>query len=357
MKNSTVIITTGAVVILGAVCLFQTRQLETRKTDLADLQEKVTEQATHLDEIHSSQERLQQQRLDLTDQLEATSSALAAAQHQVTIASSNAAALRASAAADVSQIEPARKRATGLGGAIAKMFDDPDMKKMLVQQQRAVMDMMYGPLFKELGLSNEEADRLKELLLAQQMKGVEQAGALFNNQASKEEKAELARAMGDAAKQTEEEIKALLGDARYAQYTDYRETLGDRMQLNQYSQQLSGGDHALSTEQRDLLLAILKEERAALAADFSSLAATGAQSGNLPDTFSEEKMTQLFDLQQYLGQRVYDRARTVLYPEQLEALGDFQTNQLSMQRLGIKMFQGMRGEGEQAPGDAPQTTL
>jgi len=57
-------------------------------------------------------------------------------------------------------------------------------------------------------------------------------------------------------------------------------------------------------------------------------------------------MTQIMDLQQNLGQRVFERARSVLQPEQLDAFGTFHTNQLAMQRLGIKMFQGMMGENK-----------
>ena len=52
---------------------------------------------------------------------------------------------------------------------LSKMMKDPAMKQMLRQQQTAMVDMMYGPMFKELGLSAEDADKLKELLLDRQM--------------------------------------------------------------------------------------------------------------------------------------------------------------------------------------------
>jgi hypothetical protein len=57
-------------------------------------------------------------------------------------------------------------------------------------------------------------------------------------------------------------------------------------------------------------------------------------------------------LLQGLNARVYERAKGVLQPEQLEAPGGYQTNQLSMQRFGIKMMQGLMCEREPGP-EAP----
>jgi len=331
MKNIMSLVLAVTVLALSGVCLYQARQLQTRRVEITDLQHQVRTQAKQSETIKTSQERLNKQRLDM-----------AIMQHRATVASSNAAAVTASA-------EKTTDDAKGLGGfgsAMAKMFDNPDMKKIIAQQQRAMMDTMYGPLFKELGLSKEDTDRFKELLLAQQMKGVEQAGTLFGGKSDGKSKAELVAATGNIVKQSQDEIKVFLGDERYNQYKDYTETLGDRLQLNQLAQQLANSQNPITSDQQGRLISIMKEERQSLAADFANLGWSGGKSTDPSAVLSEEKMNQIMDLQQNLGQRVFERAQSVLQPEQLDAFGAFQTNQLAMQRLGIKMVQGMMGENK-----------
>lgn len=123
------------------------------------------------------------------------------------------------------------------------------------------------------------------------------------------------------------------------------------MQLNQFHLQLAGGEHPLDSEQQAQLLHIMNEERQALAADFAQLGWVGGQPANPQDLFAADKLNQVMDLQQNLGQRVYDRARSVLQPEQLDAFGAFQTNQLSLQRIGIQLLQSQSRNG--APSTVP----
>lgn len=334
----------------GGVCLFQAKQLRARQAEVARLQDDLAAQTRHLEAAKAAEERLKRHRSSLSEQLDAASMELEVARERAAQAASTAAT---TAAPPVTPTNKTDKSPGGLGGVMAKMLENPEMKKMIAQQQRAMMDTMYGPLFKELGLSKEQTERFKELLLAQQMKGVEQAGALFGGNAEGKDKSEVAKTLGDLSKQSDEEIKAFLGEDGYAKYKDYKETIGERMQLNQFNQQLASGDHPLSSDQQAQLLRIMNEERKALAGDFANLGWAGGQPANPQDVFAEDKLNQVLDLQQSLGQRVYERARFVLQPEQLNAFGSFQTNQLSMQRFGIKMFQNMQGGDKPAVGMTP----
>jgi hypothetical protein len=349
MKNTLTLVFALAALAVSAVCLYQARQLRTRHAEVAQFQEALAVQTRQLEAAKAAEERLKRHRSSLSEQLDVTSVELEAERERATRAASNAIA---TAKASAPATNKPRKGMEGFGGTLAKMLENPEMKKMIAQQQRAVMDTMYGPLFKELGLTKEQTERFKELLLAQQMKGVEQAGALFGGNAEGKDKAEMAKSLTETTKQSEEEIKAFLGEDGYTKYKDYRETLGERMQLNQFNQQLAGGDHPLSSDQQTQLLSIMNEERKALTTDFANLGWAGGQPSNPQDILAEDKLNQVLDLQQGLGQRVYERARFVLQPEQLNAFGAFQTNQLSMQRFGIKMLQSMQGGENASTGDA-----
>jgi hypothetical protein len=312
------------------------------------LRHELAAQTRYLEAAKAAEKRLKRHRSLLSQQLDAANQELDAARERA----AQVAATRAiPEATPVIPTNPPTKELGKFGGAMAKLLANPEIKKMIAQQQRALLDPLYGPLFKELGLSPEQIQQFKELLLAQQMKGVEQAGALLGDITTEQDRAERAQMLADLDRQNEEAIKAFLGEEGYPQYQHYRETLGDRMQLNQFHLQLAGGEHPLDSEQQAQLLHIMNEERQALAADFAQLGWVGGQPANPQDLFAADKLNQVMDLQQNLGQRVYDRARSVLQPEQLDAFGAFQTNQLSLQRIGIQLLQSQSRNG--APSTVP----
>jgi len=333
-----------AAVIVSAVCAYQASQLRAKKAEVAEWRREAETQDAALDQARAAHARLQQQQLDLAAKLEAVTTALDSSARQSPTTPSTPSAT----AAGPQKPEAGREPMKGVGGAIAKMLENPEMKKMIAQQQRAMLDMMYGPLFKELGLTKEETDHFKELLLAQQMKGVEQAGTLFGSKTDGRSQAERAQDLAEFTRQSQEEIKAFLGEERFNYYKDYSETVGERMQLNQLTQQLADSPNAITPDQQAQLVAIIREERESLSPDFATLGWSGNTPGDSAMIPSEEKMTQVMDLQQTLNARVYERARGVLQQEQLNAFGDFQTNQLSMQRLGVKMLRGMMGDAAQS---------
>lgn len=349
MKSKIGIIFFVVVFVFGVVAWMQSRQnqaLERESTALRlRLEERTRERQAEealKQELTESQEALNREVRRLTDELQSLRA--------------NAAARSATAQTDISppaKTNDSDKKKGGLfGDALAKMMEDPAMKKMMRQQQMAMMDTMYGPLFKQLGLSPEEIAGFKEKLIDNQMGGVENASALFGSDADPAKRAEAIESITEKHKAGEEQLKEFLGEDRYGQYKDYQETLGERMTLNQFQQQLSGGQNALSQDQNGQLLAIMKEERE------NSPAMFGADPNAVPDPaqleamLSEEKMNEHFEQQEELNRRILERAGAVLTREQLNSLAGFQTNQLQMQRFGMSMaiqFMGGKKSEDTAP--------
>jgi len=138
------------------------------------------------------------------------------------------------------------------------------------------------------------------------------------------------------------QIKAYLGDEGFALYQEYQETLGERMQLSQFRMQNAGAGNAISDEQVELLLALMKEEKQNVAAATGQPMPGPAQDeANLQAMFSGEPTEKLLQNQELVSQRVYERATSVLSAEQMDSFGRFQTNQLQMMRMGISMAQKM----------------
>ncbi len=238
----------------------------------------------------------------------------------------------------------------GMGDMVARMMEDPGMRKMIRDQQRVVMNTMYEPLFKEMNLTDEEKEKLTQLMLDNAMKGVERARDLFSG-GDPAKRDEATQSLGEELKQSQAEIKELLGEERFAQYEDYTRNMGNRMAVDQLKSQLASGATPLQDTQAQQLLQIMREEHQ-MGSDSSGFAGGAANdpTQNLNAIASEEAMDQLFQKQEEINKRVADRATTVLTAEQSEALRTQQANQLNLQRMGMKMArQMMGGAGDTQP--------
>src|SRR5262249_39877618 len=170
-----------------------------------------------------------------------------------------------------------------------------------------------------------------------QMAGMENVGDLFKGEDGARTNA--VNALAERQKATQAQIKAFLGDEKYAQYEDYQKTLSDRMVLNQFQEQSAGTDTALRDEQKQQLMALVKEERARTPPIIDQDPTMTAE--NLQKIFNSELFDKQMQWQEDLNKRVLERAGAILSPEQLKEYTEFQASQLNMQRFGMKMAREM----------------
>ena len=240
----------------------------------------------------------------------------------------------------------------GMSGMLSKMLEDPNMRKVIAEQQRMGFKMIYSDLFKEMQLSPEEQTKLSDLMVGFQMKNMENARGLL------EEGPDHAAALETQRQQTAEyeaSIKAFLGDERYAQFEDYSKNIGNRMLVNQLKSELAGGKTPLQEEQAKQLVQTMREETENLSRDGGLDATNPVNAGQkLDQVLSEEATEKFFERQNQLNQKVLERAQNFLTPEQLNSLASHQTNLINMQRMGMKMTQSMMGKnGPAGPGAPP----
>jgi len=215
-----------------------------------------------------------------------------------------------------------------------------------------MMDQMYGPLVKQMGLTPEEATQFKDLLADNGMKAAEQATSVFGGSGATN-RTEMLSSLTAQQKSFDDQLQAFLGDARYAQYKDYQDTVSERAMLTQFKQQ-AGSDYNLSDPQAEALLTFMKEEKKSVAASTGlPLSDSGQNTAHLQSLMSDNNVDQYMQAQNTINQRVYDRARTILSPDQLATLGRFQTNQLQMMRVGMGMVKTMFGPDNPTAPAAP----
>ena len=336
MKNVIILFLTVTTITLGVVCVVQSRKTAGQQTQVVALQSELEAASQQVESLETAQKRADHQRHELMGQAEELAAQLQARQ----LVETNVTVPAPPPPPPVAEGKKADEEKGGLGQMISKMMQNPDTKKFIQQQQRMMMDQMYGPLVKQLGLTPEEATQFKDMLVDNGMKAAEKATSLMGDSGGTN-RTEMLSSLSAEQKSFDDQVKALLGDDRYAQYKDYQQTVGERALLNQFKQQ-AGSDYNLSDPQSEALLAFMKEEKKSVAASTGlPLGDSSQDPAKLQTLMSDDKVDQYMQAQETLNQRVYDRARTILSPDQLNTLGKFQTNQLQMMRMGMGMMKTM----------------
>jgi hypothetical protein len=348
MKSTLTWFLAAATIILAVVCVVQSRKFAGQQTQLAALRGELDEKSQERETLQAAQKRSERQRHELMAQADE----LAAQLRTREFAATNVIALAPTNPPPLSEGAKPDEGNGGFGTMLSKMMQDPDTRKFIRDQQRLTMDQLYAPLVKSMRLTPDEAAEFKDLLADNMMNAAEKASSMFGGSPSTN-RSEMLSNLSAEQKTFDDQVKAFLGDDRYAQYKDYQETLGERAMLNQFKQQ-AGSDYNLTDPQAEALLTFMKEEKKNVAATTGlPLGDANKDPAKLQALLADGKVDELLQGQDTLSQRVYDRARTILSPDQLNTFGKFQTNQMQMMRLGMSMARKMFAPDKPTPAGAP----
>jgi hypothetical protein len=337
MKKTLIIIIPLALLTLGLMAVKQSRRLAAHQEQLAAARSEQEQTLREAEALKAANQQLEQEQTELREQLRDAAPRVPALPPAAGAATAPARAM--AKAPPSAEPEKPGQNAGGMGQFLAKMIEDPDTRKFIRDQQRQMLDPLYAPLMKELRLTPEEAGQLKDFLADTQMKGAEKATSLFGGGTNR---TELLAAAAAEQKSADEQIKGFLGEDRYAQFKDYQLTLGERMQLNQFKVQTADSEGALTDQQTEMLLTLMKEEKQNVAAAMGQpLPGAVPDAANMQAMLSGEQTDKLLQAQELANERVFERARSLLPENQLKFLGKFQTNQMQMMRLGMNMARKM----------------
>ena len=348
MRSTAAFILAVAAATLVAVCVVQARKSVSQQTQLATLKTELQSTAQQAEEARAAQQEAERQRDAAAMQPEDSALRSRGLPHAATNA---AASMPAGLLAAAETNQPAPEKG-GLAKVMSEMMRNPESRELLREQQRTMMDQLYTPLIKRMGLTPEEADQFEGMLTDHTVEAALKAYSVAGNPSANNPGGALGSIAADQ-KSFDEQVKAFLGDARYAQYQQYQETAAQRMQLNAWKLQ-AGTDYTLTEPQTESLLSIMQEEQK------NAAAAAGLPTGDfakdpskLQSLFTEDKLDQFMEAQSTANQRVYDRAQSVLSPEQLASFGQFQTNALRMMRASMGVMKGLFGGEKPAPPQNP----
>jgi hypothetical protein len=339
MKKTVILLLAIGALALGTVWLAQTRKsTQAAPAEVEKLKAELAEKSQQVRELEVARERAEAQSRNLAQ----LSDEIASHAQERELALSKQVVVKEAVLQESATNGVGNKADGGVGKMLGEMMKDPEMKKMIRQQQSLMMGQLYDPFIKRVNLNPEEAGRFKEILTGGMENSVELASSVFGAGGATN-RAEALKSIAAQQKEQEANMKVLLGDDRYAQYQDYQQTVGERTQLNQFRQQYTGAD-GISEEQTEALLTMMREEKKSVAAT-SGASFPGQNPSDMQALLKEGETEKLISAQETVNQNVYGRASQILTPAQLESFARYQTNQLQMFRMGLNMARKFMGDG------------
>jgi hypothetical protein len=244
--------------------------------------------------------------------------------------------------ASIGPVAPEQKSPNFLA-AVSKMAKDPAFKDMMRNQQKVMLDMMYGGLFKSLNLPAEDLDALKQLLVDRQMALADGGMAIMSGELSAADRAQKAKEIEQVKADYDKKIQDFLGAEDYAVFKDYEQTQSERVQVNMFKQSLASADALTEQQEADLVAAMYQERKNLPDPDFMRKTAPD------PAKFTEEGIAEMQEQLEQLQDKYLQSAAKILNATQLEQFKKSSEQQRAMQAMGLKMAAQMFGQQQQSP--------
>lgn len=227
-----------------------------------------------------------------------------------------------------------------------RMLQDPEYRELMREQQKHGLRQHYNDLDVLLGLSDEQAEQLLDVLAEQSIRGMEQQPPFMGEQPTEDEMRAYRSKMEDARRKSESEIAAVLG-SRYSEWQQYQQSGWARSQVSRLRQTLATGNEPLRQDQiKPLVEAIAREQKQAL----NTVRPTAPSPR--PDAMEQARMAEEWlERTAQSHERIRASVSGLLSPSQYQQLERQQQQELKMQELGVRQ-QRARAEA-QARGELP----
>ena len=222
----------------------------------------------------------------------------------------------------------------GSTNALSKVTSNPEMRKLLRDQQKAGMAMIYKGFAQRAKLTPEQTDKLNDLLADHIMENVGHVTAVLHDKPAPEQMNELFAAQDATLK---EAVQALLGPDVQAQYADYSKNLLSTLTAEQFKGMMTGDDAAKQEKAKQLSQVMQEEAQAALVgaglpADYQTVPML-----NFRNIASEQAGDQSLKLLDDIYQRSIARAGSFLSAAELAKFQEFKTTAINNNRAALTM--------------------
>jgi hypothetical protein len=219
-----------------------------------------------------------------------------------------------------------------------KMLQDPATKKMYRDSIKAMLDSTYGALFKELNLSPEKLEKLKELLVDQQMAALDINQEMMSTTPSEENKKELQQRFEDLKEDNDAKLSELLGNGNFEKYATYRDRLSERQLVSNFMQSLGTNDKLTETQQQTLVESMYQERK-----NIFSEKGYDEKTMVLPSDMDEQGIAKLLERTDYTFNGYIKSSNATLSAAQTEQFKTYLKQQRDLAESQMKLAAQMFG--------------
>jgi len=153
------------------------------------------------------------------------------------------------------------KQIIGQKSPLNKITADPATRKLMRDQQKMGMTMLFSDLVKNLKLEPEATEKFNDLMADQVMEGIDIITQALQDKKSPKEIDQLFTNQEAALNS---KLQALVGQEGLAQYQEYSKNLLNSLTVQQFSSNLTGDKEAKANKKQQLTAAMQEETRAGL---------------------------------------------------------------------------------------------
>jgi len=225
---------------------------------------------------------------------------------------------------------------------LSGMTTNPEMYKLIRDQQKMGLSMIYKDFTNRMKFAPEQGDKLVNLLADNVMENIDRITEVLRDGKGA---AEMEKVFAQQEAALKQKLQALLTPEEYAQYEDYTHNIASHLTAEQFKGMMSGEKEAKDEKAKQLYALMQEETKAALAeaglpADFQTVPTL-----NFLNIASEEYGERTLNLLDGIYARVAARAGSFLSPAEVEKFGEFRGMAINGNRMGLTLNRKMMAPG------------
>ncbi|HTA29471.1 MAG TPA: sigma-70 family RNA polymerase sigma factor [Candidatus Cybelea sp.] len=238
------------------------------------------------------------------------------------------------------QVGQLKRENTEMGSksALSKVTANPEARKMMRDQQKLGMAMLYGDFIKQAKLAPDVKEKFKDMLADSVMDNVDQITTALRDKPAQDQLDQTFAAQNAALRQ---KVGDLLGQDAVAQFDDYNKNLASTLTAEQFKDELSGTKDEQEAKSQQLLQLMKTTTASALAAANLPADYQVVPILNFANIASEQEGDQSIKLLQNIYQQVSAQAASFLSPEEQKKFQEFTTTAINNNKMGLGLNRTM----------------
>lgn len=222
--------------------------------------------------------------------------------------------------------------------ALSGITSDPQMSKLIRDQQKAGMKMMYGKFSRDLKLSSEQTEKLNDLLADHIMDNIADITTVLRDGKTGAEREQV---FANREADLLEKLPGLVGQENVAKFQEYSRDMGSYLTAEQFKPMLTGDKTSKEEHAKQIFQAMQTETQATLANAGLDPNFQTVPMLNFRNIASEEDGEKNIKLLEGIYQRVTVKAASFLNADELKKFQEFQTTAVNNNRAALIMNRKM----------------